>query len=88
MNRRASAKQLRGCGTTDQRRHRTLIEFVSSTRADLQLIRRVISAMPTELFSLQRSLAQDRRLGECVYQASWPNAVLRLVLTGMCAMVD
>ena len=44
--------------------------------------------MQAELVSVQPALDQDRRLGECVYQAGWHNAVLRLALVGMRMMTD
>ena len=53
-----------------------------------KLKRRVCKAMQAELFSIQRALDQDRRLGECVYQAGWHNAVLRLALVGMRVMLN
>jgi len=51
--------------------------------ANLELKRRVCDSMQAELASAQYSLDQDRRIGECVYQAGWHNAVLRLALAGM-----
>ena len=55
----------------------------SYARAELKLKRRICNAMQAELESVQCSLDQDRRIGECVYQAGWHNAFLRLALAGM-----
>ena len=55
----------------------------SYARADIKLKQRVCNAMQAELDSVQSSLDQDRRIGECVYQAGWHTAVLRLALAGM-----
>ena len=60
----------------------------SYARADLKLKQRVCNAMQAELDSVQCSLDQDRRIGECVYQAGWHNAVLRLALAGMREMLN
>ena len=61
-----------------------LSEMVPSfARAELDLQLRVLSAMQSELQSLEESLARDRRLGECIYKAGWHNAVLALTLVGM-----
>lgn len=44
---------------------------------------RIYQTMQAELPDLVVSLRNDRILGECVYQAGWHNAVLRLVLAGL-----
>jgi len=62
----------------------TLSELVPSyARAELEVKIKVLSVMRSELRALEESLARDRRLGECVYQAGWHNAVLSLTLVGM-----
>lgn len=60
----------------------------SYARADLKLKQRVCNAMQPELDFVQCLLDQDRRIGECVYQAGWHNAVLRLALIGMRVMLN
>lgn len=60
----------------------------SYVRADIKLKHRVCNAMQAELDSVQCSLDQDRRIAECVYQAGWHNAVLRLALAGMRELTD
>lgn len=67
----------------------SLTDLVPSyARADLKLKQRVCNAMQAELDSVQCSLDQDRQLGQCVFQAGWHNAVLKLALVGMRELTD
>lgn len=52
-------------------------------KVDSSTKQRVYHAMQAELPDLGVSLRNDRKLGECVYQAGWHNAVLRLALAGI-----
>jgi hypothetical protein len=66
-----------------------LTELVPSyAGADLKLKQRVCNAMQAEFGSVQCSLDHDRQLGQCVFQAGWHNAVLKLALVGMRELTD